>query len=121
MLLCIASLLGMPPLGGFFAKWMIFAACYKSAQIHWFMYVVLAAGALNTIFRLFYYARIVRAMFLEERPADSRPIALPSMEVYYVSLLGLMVVLLGVGPSIATGLSAIANEAGNAVLSVIGG
>ena len=46
---------------------------------------------------------------------------LPSMEGYYVALIGIMVVLLGVGPSIATGLNTIANEAGNAVLSVIGG
>lgn len=121
MVLCIASLLGMPPLGGFFAKWMIFAATYRAAQIHWVMYIVLAFGALNTIFSLFYYARIVRAMFLEERPADAPAIPLPSMEGYYVALLGLMVVLLGVGGSIATGLSSIANEAGNAVLSVIGG
>ena len=121
MVLCIASLIGIPPLGGFFAKWMIFAAVYKAAQFHWAMYLVLAAAGLNTIFSLFYYVRIMKAMFLEERPSDARDVPLPSMEGSYVVLLGVMVVLLGMLPALANGLSTIANEAGNAVLSVVGG
>lgn len=121
MVLCIASLIGIPPLGGFFAKWMIFAAVYKAAQFHWAMYLVLAAAGLNTIFSLFYYVRIMKAMFMEDRPADARDVPLPGMEGSYVVLLGVMVVLLGVFPALANGLSTIANEAGNAVLSVVGG
>ena len=121
MLLCIASLVGIPPLGGFFAKWMIFAAVYKAAQLHWAMYFVLAAAGLNTVFSLFYYVRILKAMFLEERPADARQVPLPGLEGSYVLLLGAMVLLLGVLPMLANGLSSIANEAGNAVLSMVAG
>lgn len=121
MVVCVASLIGIPPLGGFFAKWMIFAAVYKAAQVHWGMYIVLAFAGLNTVFSLFYYARVLRAMILDERPADARKVPLPSMEGSYVLVLAAMVFLLGVLPALANGLTSIANEAGNAVLSVIGG
>jgi NADH-quinone oxidoreductase subunit N len=121
MLVCIFSLIGIPPFGGFFAKLMIFASVYQAAQIHWAMYVVLAAGAINTIFSLFYYVRILKAMFLEERPADVKPVPLPAMEGYYVVVLAVMVALLGFLPQLVNGLSSIANEAGHAVLLVIGG
>ena len=100
MLVCIFSLIGIPPFGGFFAKLMIFASVYQAAQIHWAMYVVLAAGAINTIFSLFYYVRILKAMFLEERPADVRPVPLPAMEGYYVVVLAVMVALLGFLPQL---------------------
>lgn len=121
MAICVASLIGIPPLGGFFAKWMIFAAVYKAAQIHWAMYIVLAAAGANTVFSLFYYVRVLKAMFLEERPADARRVPLPSMEGSYVLVIAGMVFLLGVLPSLANGLTSIANEAGNSALTVVGG
>lgn len=120
MTLCIASLVGIPPFGGFLAKWMIFAAVYEAAQIHWAMYIVLAFAGINTIFSLFYYARVMKAMVMEERPAGSPKVNLPSMEGSYVLVLAAMVLLLGVMPSLANNLPAIASEAGNAVLSVVG-
>jgi NADH-quinone oxidoreductase subunit N len=121
MALCVASLIGIPPLGGFFAKWMIFAAVYKAAQIHWAMYIILAFAAINTVFALFYYVRILKAMFIEERPADARKVPLPSMEGAYVLVLAAMVFMLGVVPRLADGLANSAIDAGNAILSVIGG
>lgn len=121
MAVCLFSLIGIPPFGGFFAKLMVFASVYKSAQLHWFMYVVLAFGGLNTIFSLFYYIRILKAMFIEERPATVKDVPLPSMEGAYVAVLAVMVVLLGFLPKLTDGLSSIANAAGNAVVSVIGG
>lgn len=120
MTLCIASLVGIPPFGGFLAKWMIFAAVYEAAQIHWAMYIVLAFAGINTVFSLFYYARIMRAMVIEERPAGAPKVNLPGMEGSYVMVLAAMVLLLGVLPSLANNLPAIASEAGNAVLSVVG-
>lgn len=118
---CVFSLIGIPPFGGFFAKLMVFAAVLKSAEIHWFMYVVLAFGGLNTVFSLFYYLKIVKTIFIEERPAEARPVNLPSWEGTYVVVLALMVTLLGFFPTVTEGLSSIANAAGNAVLSVVGG
>lgn len=121
MALCIASLIGIPPLGGFLAKWAVFVSVFEAAQIHWFMYVVLAFAGLNTVFSLFYYVRILKAMFIEPRPEEAARVPLPSMEGSYVLVLALMVCLLGILPDLAHGLTSIADKAGSAVLSVIGG
>lgn len=117
MMVCVFSLIGMPPFGGFFAKLMIFASVFKASEIHWFMYVVLAFGGLNTVFSLFYYVRVLKAMFIEPRPETARSVSLPMTEASYVMVLAAMVLLLGLLPN---GLSSIVSEAGSAVLSMIG-
>jgi NADH-quinone oxidoreductase subunit N len=62
------SLTGLPPLAGFAGKWYLFVAVlnhYAEEGGSW--YVVLAIiAALNTAVSLYYYLRIVRAMFLDE-------------------------------------------------------
>ena len=100
MLICMFSLVGMPPFGGFVGKLMIFASAFKAGDIHWFMYVVVAFGALNTVFSLVYYIRVLKTMFMDERPADARPVPvhLGSLESIYVVALAAFVLLLGLLP-----------------------
>ncbi len=61
------SLTGLPPFAGFTGKWYLFYAVIERASgPGGFWYGVLALiGALNTAVSLYYYARIIRAMFLE--------------------------------------------------------
>jgi NADH-quinone oxidoreductase subunit N len=98
MAICLFSLVGLPPLGGFYGKFFIFAAVFDAASVHWFMWVVLAFGGLNTVLSLFYYLRIAKVMCLESRPADARPVSLTSGSPsgMYVMLVTGMVLLLGV-------------------------
>jgi len=58
------SLIGLPPLAGFSAKFTIFAALYRADLLG-----LLAIGVLNTVLSLFYYLRIVRVMVLAPEPA----------------------------------------------------
>ncbi|MBN2575073.1 MAG: NADH-quinone oxidoreductase subunit N [Deltaproteobacteria bacterium] len=61
------SLTGLPPLAGFVGKWYLFVAVlshYAGDGGAW--YVTLAViAALNTAISLYYYVRIIRAMFIE--------------------------------------------------------
>ncbi len=59
------SLIGLPPLAGFSAKFTIFAALYQAGLLG-----LLAIGVLNTVLSLFYYLRVVRAMVLVPEPAE---------------------------------------------------
>jgi NADH-quinone oxidoreductase subunit N len=65
--ICLFSLAGLPPLAGFAGKWYLFVAVlnhYGEDGGGW--YVVLAIiAALNTAVSLYYYVRIVRAMFID--------------------------------------------------------
>jgi len=62
------SLAGLPPLAGFVGKWYLFVAVlnhYAEDGGGWYAALAVVA-ALNTAVSLYYYVRIVRAMFIDE-------------------------------------------------------
>ncbi len=69
MALCLFSLAGIPPLAGFFGKFFLIlsGAGTRNAKV-WFILVV----ALNMVVSLYYYLRIIRAIFMDQ---NSQPIA----------------------------------------------
>jgi NADH-quinone oxidoreductase subunit N len=74
MALFLFSLTGLPPFAGFIGKFYLFWALLKSGGAwNWTIAVV---GMLNSVVSLFYYSRVVRAMFLEKSekttPVDVR-------------------------------------------------
>ena len=107
MLVCLFSLVGLPPLGGFWGKLVIFMSLFASGQIHWFMYVLLGIAGLNTVFSLVYYIRVLQAMFIKPRAEGVRPIEAPTATSNYALLLAIPVLLLGVFP---TGTTELANR-----------
>ncbi len=65
MAIFLFSLTGLPPFAGFVGKFYIFAALLRAggkyADWYWFL---AAVGVLNSVIALFYYARLLRAMYL---------------------------------------------------------
>jgi NADH-quinone oxidoreductase subunit N len=95
MTVFLFSLAGLPPLGGFVAKFYIFAAVLHKAG-PWYDLLALV-GVINSAISLYYYARIVRLMFLtdvEAGAAAPRPVALSYCAV--MLLLAVPVLFLGV-------------------------
>jgi NADH-quinone oxidoreductase subunit N len=68
MAIVMFSLLGLPPLAGFTAKFAIFKSLYETGKFP--MYALLIVGVLNTVLSLFYYLRVVKVMVLDPEPAD---------------------------------------------------
>jgi NADH-quinone oxidoreductase subunit N len=66
MMLAVFSLAGIPPLGGFFSKYFIFASAAEKGD-----YVIVFIALANTVVSLYYYLRIVRAMFIAEPQRDA--------------------------------------------------
>jgi NADH-quinone oxidoreductase subunit N len=62
MMLAVFSLGGIPPLAGFFSKFLLFTAAYAEGN-HWLVFIAL----LNTVISLYYYLLIVKAMYIHER------------------------------------------------------
>lgn len=60
MAIFLFSLTGLPPLAGFIGKFYLFAAVVR--QQFYFLAVV---GVVNSVISLYYYARVVRTMFLD--------------------------------------------------------
>lgn len=100
MTLCVFSLIGLPPMGGFFAKFAIFYSVFKATSAHWAMWFVLGAGAINTVFSLFYYIRILKAMYIKPRPDGARKVKYDLMPVgLFVLMICLPVLGLGLFPA----------------------
>ncbi len=66
MVVFLASLTGLPPLAGFFGKWLLFTAVLEQGY-YWLALV----GLLNSVVSLYYYMRIVKAMFFEEADEET--------------------------------------------------
>ena len=60
MFIFLFSLTGIPPFAGFFGKWLLFTAVISKG-----MYWLALIGLLNSVVSLYYYARIIKAMYFE--------------------------------------------------------
>jgi NADH-quinone oxidoreductase subunit N len=84
--LCLFSLAGIPPTAGFFGKLFLLTSGISSG-----MYVLLAFAAINLVFSLYNYLRVVRIMFIEtaEEP-------LPVIEKNFTLSLALIICIIGI-------------------------
>jgi NADH-quinone oxidoreductase subunit N len=85
------SLTGIPPFAGFVGKWYLFVAVFERVLLPGgFWWGVLAViAALNTAVALFYYVRIVRAMYIDQPHTEPTPIKAP---LFYQLVLGVSAV-----------------------------
>lgn len=90
MSLALFSLVGLPPTAGFIGKYYLFYAVLDS-QFYWLAIV----GVINTVLSLYYYARILKAMYLETGGSDVIMRVHPMYSLLLV-LLGAPVLILGI-------------------------
>jgi NADH-quinone oxidoreductase subunit N len=64
MAICLFSLVGLPPLGGFTAKWYLLVALGKGAAAQPWLWGLVVIAVLNTVVSLYYYVRVIRHMYL---------------------------------------------------------
>jgi NADH-quinone oxidoreductase subunit N len=64
MTIFLISLTGLPPMAGFVGKFYIFSALIKAGGT--WNWVIAVVGVINSVISVFYYARVIRAMYLEK-------------------------------------------------------
>jgi len=96
LLLALLSLAGVPPLGGFVAKFMLFFAIFKESNPIFQIMVLYAI--LNSVVSLFYYLKVLRVAYFD-KSESMEPIRVPaySAPALYLSVIG--IVILGMVPS----------------------
>ncbi len=90
MAIFLLSLTGLPPLGGFIGKVYLFLALVQK-EIYWLLIVAI----INTVISLYYYAYIIREMFLE-KPENETRIVLSPLHAVTLLLLVVPTVVLGI-------------------------
>ena len=76
------SLTGLPPLAGFIGKFYLFAAVIKAK-----FYFLALVGVLNSVVSLYYYAGVVRAMFLDAPPEGAPEVRLDAFNGGAIAIL----------------------------------
>jgi NADH-quinone oxidoreductase subunit N len=105
MMLALLSLAGVPPLGGFFAKFYILWAAVKGKH-----FILAAIGVLNVITSLYYYLKIVKVMYLD-KPVDEIPLSVPLRQklMQYFAIAGILALGICQGPFVKLAQNAFLN------------
>lgn len=110
--LCLLSLLGVPPLAGFAAKFQIFRVLFDASVLYngpeinmpglsYFMLALLVIAGLNTVLSLAYYVKVLKVMIVD-KPIEEvegrapEPIPVPAHPAFYGMVMGLSMVVLGI-------------------------
>jgi NADH-quinone oxidoreductase subunit N len=94
MAVFLFSLTGIPPFAGFIGKFFLFAAALQTKSP--FFYVVAVIGVLNSVISLYYYARIVRACFLEKPAEGAAMVRVGSPATAMLAVLAVPTLILGI-------------------------
>jgi NADH-quinone oxidoreductase subunit N len=87
------SLTGLPPMAGFIGKFYLFAAVLQKGGP--FFIILAIVGVINSAISLYYYARVLKAMFLEQ-PVEGAPrVAVAPLHAYPLGVLAVITVAIG--------------------------
>lgn len=90
MLVAFLSLAGMPPLGGFVAKFWVFAAAVQSDLV-WLAVI----GILNAIIGLYYYLIVLKYVYLYRSDDEDKPIRVTRPYAIALTVLTIGIILMG--------------------------
>ena len=94
------SLAGIPPLAGWFAKFVMFRAVLDAGTPAAVVLGVIAA--LNSVVAFFYYAGVARTIWFRDVPneVDARPLTTPFALNAAIAITGVVVLVVGVYPQL---------------------
>jgi NADH-quinone oxidoreductase subunit N len=92
MVIALLSFAGIPPTGGFFAKYYVFSVALKNGY-NWL--VILAV--VSSLISVFYYFRIISAMFVSEGTSIEAP-AMSGSQKFALIASSALVIILGIFP-----------------------
>ena len=97
MTIFLASLAGIPPLGGWIAKFAAFRAVLEAGN-GW-AYGIAVIGAINSVIAFGYYGNVMREVWMKPAPnGETRAVATPTSLVAALTITGAATLLLGVLP-----------------------
>ena len=91
MAIFLFSLTGLPPLAGFVGKFFLFAAVIKQG-----FYLLAVVGIINSVISLYYYAGVVKTMFLDFPEPTDPQIAMTANNSLLLGVLSALTLIFGI-------------------------
>jgi NADH-quinone oxidoreductase subunit N len=91
MTIALLSLAGIPPLAGFFGKYLVFALAVKHGYVGFVI-----VGVITSLIGVYYYFRVIIAMFLKD--SDTTVIEVSTLHKVLLFVLVLLTIALGIAP-----------------------
>lgn len=92
------SMAGIPIFSGFWAKLFLFGQMLSIGE-----YLLVIVGVINSVISVFFYFRVINVMFIQ--PSDDSPVEYPAVIGYVATIAIALNILLGIFPSVITGLT----------------
>jgi NADH-quinone oxidoreductase subunit N len=111
MTIFLASLAGIPPLGGWYAKFGVFRAVLDAGGGWGYTLAVIAA--VNTVIATAYYITVMREMWMKPAPdGDVTPVRIPASLQAALAITGVATLLFGILPGIISRYGSLTDLAG---------
>ena len=91
LLIAFLSLAGMPPFGGFVAKFAVFAAAVDADMV-WLAVI----GVLNAIVGLYYYLTVLKYVYLFRSEDDDKPLPIQRSYAFALAVISIGIILIGI-------------------------
>lgn len=103
--LAMVSLAGIPPLAGFFGKFLLLKAVVEQGAVNPAYYWLVGVALFGVVVSIYYYFGVVRAIYWSKETPDLSPIeiSLPTKISIYACMLGMLY--LGLFPNVAVNLA----------------
>jgi NADH-quinone oxidoreductase subunit N len=106
MTIFMLSLGGVPPTAGFFGKFYVFRAALEKPALVWLVVI----AVLNSVVSVYYYLRVVTAMYFREAGREARPLRATSVSAsLLIAALGVLAI--GILPTWLVDIASAANFA----------
>lgn len=96
MTVILMSLIGLPPLAGFWPKLRVLQALYSAGGT--LMIFVFVVAGLNTAISLVYYLRVAKTMCIDPEPDSRGPVSIGFLPGAYALIISLPIIVFGILP-----------------------
>ncbi len=99
--LAVVSLAGIPPLAGFFGKFLLIKAALESGATHPSLYCLIGVAIVGVIISIYYYFGVIRAIYWSRDEAvDSKPITLSPASGIMLAICVIGILAVGILPGL---------------------